>query len=119
MPRVPMNYPSGLAGATLSKRPVTITRTIHMKIRRTADSICIELPPAEAKVLLDELAHVRGGARLPKIRQVVAELEAAFSIDTPKKNKASTSLVRLLPGAAVGEVARSTASRSTRAPARR
>lgn len=82
-----MNYPSGLAGAKLSTRPVTVTREIRMKITRSLDTICIELPPAEARVLLDELAHVRGGARLPKIRQVVAELEATFSLETPKKGR--------------------------------
>lgn len=43
-----------------------------MKIRRAAnsDSICIELSGAEARVLLEELSDVRGGARLPKLKQV-------------------------------------------------
>jgi len=43
-----------------------------LKIRRDTDSdaICIELSGAEARVLLDELSDVRGGARLPKLKQV-------------------------------------------------
>jgi hypothetical protein len=55
-----------------------------MKIRRTPDSVCIELPFAEARVLLDELSHVRGGARLPKLRQVCHELETTFSLEDSK-----------------------------------
>lgn len=66
-----------------------------MKIRRTVDSIAIELPFAEAKVLLDELAHVRGGARLPKLRQVCHELEVAFELeDTQKRPSRVTSITR-------------------------
>jgi hypothetical protein len=53
-----------------------------MKIRRTIDTVCIELPFAEARVLFDELSHVRGGARLPKLRQVCRELEETFALET-------------------------------------
>lgn len=79
MNRAPTSYPSGLAGATLSRRQ---PREPFMKITRTPDSVCIELPFAEAKVLFDELAHVRGGARLPKLRQVCVELETTFALET-------------------------------------
>jgi hypothetical protein len=80
MRNVPPSYPSGLKGATLSKVPPAE----KMKLHRTSDSISIELPFAEAKVLFDELAHVRGGARLPKLRQVCHELEAAFELEASK-----------------------------------
>jgi hypothetical protein len=54
-----------------------------MRIRRTPeDAVCIELSSAEARVLLDELSGVRGGARLPKLRQVCDELEASFALTT-------------------------------------
>jgi hypothetical protein len=66
-----------------------------MKIRRTVDSVCIELPFAEAKVLLDELAHVRGGARLPKLRQVCHELETTFELaDAQKRPSKVTPITR-------------------------
>ena len=51
-----------------------------MRVRRTADTICIELPIGEARALLNELSDVRGGARLPKLRQVCKELEDSFSL---------------------------------------
>ena len=51
-----------------------------MKIHRSEDNIHVELTIAEARVLLDELAHVRGGARLPKIRQVCAGLETTLEL---------------------------------------
>lgn len=57
-----------------------------MKIRRTTDSICVELPLAEAAVLLDELSHVRGGARLPKLKQVCTELEGALALEARQKS---------------------------------
>jgi hypothetical protein len=76
MNRAPTSYPSGLAGATLSKQEPL------MRISRTIDTVCIELPFAEARVLFDELSHVRGGARLPKLRQVCRELEETFILET-------------------------------------
>jgi hypothetical protein len=56
-----------------------------MRVRYATDLICVELSPAEARVLLDELSHVRGGARLPKLRQVCAGLEALFTLVAPTK----------------------------------
>ncbi len=50
-----------------------------VKVRRTTvASVSIELSSSEALVLLEELANVRGGARLPKLRQVCQKLEALF-----------------------------------------
>ena len=65
-----------------------------MKIRRTEDLFHIDLTPAEARVLLDELLHVRGGARLPKLRQVCAALETLLelvksSVPPPKGRRPS------------------------------
>ena len=57
-----------------------------MKIRRTPDAVCIELPFAEASVLLDELSHVRGGARLPQLRQICVELESSLALEARQKN---------------------------------
>ncbi len=56
-----------------------------MKIRRTADTLNIELPFAEARVLFDELSDVRGGARLPKLKQVCRELETALELETSRR----------------------------------
>jgi hypothetical protein len=56
-----------------------------LKIRRTIDTVSIELSLPEASVLHDELSHVRGGARLPKLRQVVHELEVALKIEAERK----------------------------------
>lgn len=55
-----------------------------MKIYRSADSVHIDLSIAEARVFLEELAHVRGGTRLPKLRQVCDGLEALFTLMAPK-----------------------------------
>jgi hypothetical protein len=55
-----------------------------MRVRRdTSTSVCIELSSAEAHVLLEELSHVRGGARLPKLRQVCLGLEVIFNLAVP------------------------------------
>ena len=51
-----------------------------MKIRRTDDLFHVDLTAAEARVLLDELVHVRGGARLPKLRQVCSGLETLLEL---------------------------------------
>jgi hypothetical protein len=56
-----------------------------MRVRYATDIICVELSPAEARVLLDELSDVRGGARLPKLRQVCVGLEALFKLVAPVK----------------------------------
>ena len=66
-----------------------------MKLRRTSDSICIELPFAEALVLLDELSHGRGGARLPKLKQVCHELETSLALETHRKKESAREEVRL------------------------
>jgi hypothetical protein len=58
-----------------------------MKIRRSDDSVHIDLSLAEARVLLEELSGVRGGARLPKLRQVCVGLEALFSLMAPSKSE--------------------------------
>lgn len=60
-----------------------------MRIHRSVDHIHIDLLPAEAKVLFDELSNVRGGARLPKLRQVCVELEAALAVVVPTKKQAT------------------------------
>lgn len=54
-----------------------------MKIRQALNSISIDLTPAEASVFLEELSNVRGGARLPKIRQVCAEIERSLALLAP------------------------------------
>ena len=60
-----------------------------VKIRRSVNSVCIDLGPAEARVFLEELSDVRGGARRPKIRQLCKELETALSLGsvTPASRK--------------------------------
>lgn len=69
--------------------------SVAMRIRRTANLISLELRPEEALVLLDELAHVRGGARLPKLRQVCLELEAALTLEAERKNNVAREEARL------------------------
>lgn len=54
-----------------------------MKIQRFDGRVLIEFKPSEARVFLDELSHLRGGARMPKIRQICAELELAFGLGEP------------------------------------
>jgi hypothetical protein len=49
----------------------------------------INLTGPEARVLLEELAHVRGGSRMPKLRQVCAGLEALFMLTPKGKKKAN------------------------------
>ena len=57
-----------------------------MKVSLASDCICLELTPAEARNLLDELSNVRGGARLPNLRKVCALLDALFKRgSTPRK----------------------------------
>ena len=61
-----------------------------MMIRREDDRVQIDLTGAEARVLLEELAHVRGGSRLPKLRQVCVGLEVTLSYmaqPQPQKQK--------------------------------
>ena len=60
-----------------------------MKVHRSDDNVHVELTIAEARVLLDELAHVRGGARLPKLRQVCVALEALFVLMAPPSRGAA------------------------------
>ena len=49
-----------------------------MKVRRDIDTVHIELTSIEARFFLEELANVRGGNRLPKLRQICRELELAL-----------------------------------------
>jgi hypothetical protein len=67
-----------------------------MKIQRSPGFIHIDFSVAEARAFIEELAHVRGGARLPKIRQVCTELEVSFGLteSAPPKKKRSLSVVR-------------------------
>ena len=60
-----------------------------MKVHSTPGFIYIDLSVAEAKALLEELLDVRGGTRMPKIRQVCQALEARFELTAappPKKS---------------------------------
>jgi hypothetical protein len=66
-----------------------------MKIHHSTGYVHIDLSAAEARVLLEELSNVRGGARLPKLRQVCKGLEALLVLTevppvkrgrTPKTN---------------------------------
>lgn len=69
-----------------------------MNIRNVDGVVHIELSPAEARVFHEELSHVRGGARLPKIRQVCVELEKAFSLmDWSKLRKREQKYARPIP----------------------
>ena len=54
------------------------------KKTKKLDSICIDLSPAEAVVLFNELLDVPGGTRLPKIRQLCEELENVFRFEGEK-----------------------------------
>lgn len=58
-----------------------------MRILLEDTRVRIDLTGPEARVLLEELVHVRGGARLPKLRQVCAGLEAIFLL-APKAQAA-------------------------------
>lgn len=59
-----------------------------MRTKYTGDTVCLELSVPEARFLLEELAHVRGGARLPKLRQVCLALESLFSLtENPDRKK--------------------------------
>jgi hypothetical protein len=51
-----------------------------MKIHRSTGYIHIDLSGAEATVLLEELENVRGGAKLPKLRQVCEGLKGSLSL---------------------------------------
>lgn len=51
-----------------------------MKIKRISNSVYIDLSVAEARVFLEELSNVRGGARLPKLRQVCAGIETSLAL---------------------------------------
>jgi hypothetical protein len=62
---------------------------LSLKTRRTVKIIYIEFSPAEARVLLDELSDVRGGARLPKLKQVCRELEMALVIEAQRERNAA------------------------------
>lgn len=57
-----------------------------MKITRTEGGVTIAMSGAEARVLLDKLLDVPGGARLPKLRQVCREL-GLWSNETPARKE--------------------------------
>jgi len=54
-----------------------------VKARRFASTLSLELSYQEAQVLLDELSDVRGGARLPKLRQVCDEIRSSLALPMP------------------------------------
>lgn len=54
-----------------------------MKIHRSAGFVHIDLSGAEAAVLLEELETVRGGAQMPKLRQVCFELRTVLALGAP------------------------------------
>ena len=54
-----------------------------VKARRLANTLSLELSYQEAQVLLDELSDVRGGARLPKLRQVCDEIRMSLALPMP------------------------------------
>jgi hypothetical protein len=58
-----------------------------MKIRRSFGLINVELTSAEAALLFDELETVRGGARMPKLRQLCMALGASVELDKPPEKK--------------------------------
>lgn len=51
-----------------------------MIVRIRESAVCVELPLAEARVFLDELAEVRGGSKLPKLRQVCDHLARTLEL---------------------------------------
>jgi len=58
-----------------------------VKIQLSDARVQIDLTRAEACVLFEELVHVRGGSRLPKLRQVCAGLAAVFMLMPKGKGK--------------------------------
>lgn len=52
-----------------------------MKIHRSTGYVHIDLTGAEAAVLLDELENVRGGSKLPKVRQVCEGLKNSLGLN--------------------------------------
>lgn len=62
-----------------------------MKIHRSAEYIHIDLTGAEAAVLLEELENVRGGSKLPKVRQVCEGIKESLAFigtkDPPKRER--------------------------------
>lgn len=51
-----------------------------MKISRTTDGFAVVFTQAEARAFHDELEHVPGGSRLPKIRQVCRALDVELNV---------------------------------------
>lgn len=52
-----------------------------MKIHRSTGYIHLDLTGAEAAAFLEELENVRGGTRLPKLRQVCEGLRQSLALD--------------------------------------
>jgi len=70
-----------------------------MKIHRSAGYIHIDFTGAEAAAFLEELENVRGGSKLPKVKQVCTKLRALTDLwaPVPPKPAPKLPLVRLLP----------------------
>ena len=47
-------------------------------------------------MFLDELSHVRGGAKLPKLRQVCHELEVSLTLEAQQQNSKAKEEARLV-----------------------
>jgi len=59
-------------------------------------SVSIELSLIEARALLYELSNVRGGARLPKLRQVCESLENLFVLLSPRRASVNTRKLKIV-----------------------
>ena len=68
-----------------------------MKIHRSTGYIHLDFSSAEASALLEELETVRGGSKLPKIRQICEGLRQSFALNAlmaaPKMGRPKTSRV--------------------------
>lgn len=51
-----------------------------MRVTRSNGHVHIDLPIAAGRFLLQELLDVKGGSKLPKVKQLCKELEAAFAL---------------------------------------
>lgn len=57
-----------------------------MKVGRSEDQVRIEMSPAESRVLLEELANLRGGSKMPKIRQLCEGVELILKFWAGRKS---------------------------------
>lgn len=51
-----------------------------VRLRMSDNSISIEMKPLEMRAFLEELAHILGGSRLPKVREICRALEVQFGL---------------------------------------